>query len=890
LSGWLKKEDDHKYNEFSSYLRVSYDSVNNNAFIRESISFLSELLYEYFGKKVYILVDEYDKPLHGLLKEMVFGGKQNNQKIIENVAKLVTRIVGGDAKGVVYVEKFVLTGIMNTVDKETSATFNGLKERNVMTGIFTEYFGFNKQEIEEQILDVIFGDSKGQHQELYNELYNELERWYKGYNIGYKDGLFTSYSVMSCLNSLSLLGVKSKAFQDYWSSSLTSTLLRDIIKSDNLSEEFKRKLLEILQGDNVSFSYSESESPYKLIKEFNESDNEQLEKLATQLLVKYGYLTLKDDNNTQFTVPGKEIKDIFARDFIPEWIKIKTGQRVDKLIDEFLSCIKDDDKLLVLLNKTIQSLISNGKETEADFQTLLNGIMKLAEFKNNNSAHIVRSEWVGVNYKKIDGFFIPKDNEDTVIIHEYKITIEKDAKKKLRESIEQIFVNRYMNAALTLKDAKKPLVGQNNNWTHIITRGICFHYPENEGEYNQKKWQVLIYSHTFDRNTAERIDNAVKVKHNELLRTVLEIDEKCNDNWETKVILDRYCENNKDKSKIVAFLNSKETKNAVIKTINVLMKWEAEVLDKNKILAKYDCQPNVTQNQKRNNQEKQGKLAKFILDVKEEITFEKVNQQNPTKELLQGVTGVDDNEATVPMPKISFRSKSKDKTEESSLPRSNKIEVISKVFTKNSKSLELPEFISVIKNKDSIVLDTRENEKVIRDGMIPGSINVSLQIQFEIWTGSIISPLKKLLLVNDQNKDEEAILRLEKIGYDNISGYLNGGFEKWKNSKQPIQNVESINHELVPDYIKNSNYVILDVRNASEWETGVLPNSIFISLAALENNLHLVPKNKDLLTICRSGVRSFMAQNILAKHGFKVSNLEGGILALAQKGVKFIPK
>lgn len=72
----------------------------------------------------------------------------NNKNKLETITSLISKIVGGDAKGVnKKVEKIILTGILNTVDLESSATLNGLTEQNVMAGLFSDYFGFSCEEI-----------------------------------------------------------------------------------------------------------------------------------------------------------------------------------------------------------------------------------------------------------------------------------------------------------------------------------------------------------------------------------------------------------------------------------------------------------------------------------------------------------------------------------------------------------------------------------------------------------------------------------------------------------------------------------------------------------------------------------------------------------------------
>lgn len=67
----------------------------------------------------------------------------------------------------------------------------------------------------------------------------------------------------------------------------------------------------------------------------------------------------------------------------------------------------------------------------------------------------------------------------------------------------------------------------------------------------------------------------------------------------------------------------------------------------------------------------------------------------------------------------------------------------------------------------------------MKEGVIDGSINVSITAAFATWVGTLIKPDRKLVLVTDSGKEEEAVLRLARIGYNNVCGYLKGGFKKY---------------------------------------------------------------------------------------------------------------
>jgi len=225
------------------------------------------------------------------------------------------------------------------------------------------------------------------------------------------------------------------------------------------------------------------------------------------------------------------------------------------------------------------------------------------------------------------------------------------------------------------------------------------------------------------------------------------------------------------------------------------------------------------------------------------------------------------------------------------LNKSKDIEGFNKVVSKNFKPIKPDNFNSIQAKGDNLILDTRDHQTVLNEGFISGSINISLIERFEIWTGTLIAPMRRLLLLNSISHDQDVIKKLAMIGYDNVEGFLEGGFDAWKSKNFPITKMNTIKHEDVPKFLNKPKSIILDVRERPEWEQGVLPNSMFITIRTLEKNLQNVPKDKDVYTLCRGGVRSQMAATILMKHGFKnIINLEGGMLKILEKGVKLIPK
>ena len=211
---------------------------------------------------------------------------------------------------------------------------------------------------------------------------------------------------------------------------------------------------------------------------------------------------------------------------------------------------------------------------------------------------------------------------------------------------------------------------------------------------------------------------------------------------------------------------------------------------------------------------------------------------------------------------------------------------LEKIIENSNKKISLEEFDKIILNdKNIITLDTRDTDDVCL-GLIPNSISITLKTNYATWVGTLFSPDQKFILVAEKGTEIESISRLARIGYENILGYLEGGFDAWKNSGREITSVANLEIEEVIEKAledtKNGNSIILDVREKGEYEsTGTLPNSLLIPLSKIENlkigeelekifgNASEGNKTKDIYLLCRSGNRTLIAASFLKNYGIK---------------------
>ena len=179
--------------------------------------------------------------------------------------------------------------------------------------------------------------------------------------------------------------------------------------------------------------------------------------------------------------------------------------------------------------------------------------------------------------------------------------------------------------------------------------------------------------------------------------------------------------------------------------------------------------------------------------------------------------------------------------------------------------------------KDLILLDVR-NENDFSESHIPGSIFIGLDGRFAPWVGELLEDIKKpIILLAPEGREEEAITRLSRVGFDNIKGFLKGGIKSWIESNKRTDSIENIKAE---DFISlNSKFDldILDVRSQNENLNGSVKGSLNIPLINLSENINKVKPNSKTYIYCKGGYRSMIASSILNSNGIKnITNIIGG--------------
>ena len=162
-----------------------------------------------------------------------------------------------------------------------------------------------------------------------------------------------------------------------------------------------------------------------------------------------------------------------------------------------------------------------------------------------------------------------------------------------------------------------------------------------------------------------------------------------------------------------------------------------------------------------------------------------------------------------------------------------------------------------IHSPNIVILDTREPE-VFSAGHIKGSINIGLSGRYAEFAGSVLDPSSSIVLVAEPGDEQEARMRLARIGFDHVQGYIANPYDVIANEAIPVSTSSRITcvhlHDLIDDQEPLN---IIDVRNPSEHEIGAIPGAIFAPLKDIHSHAKSFPKDKPLVVYCASGYLLF---------------------------------
>jgi glyoxylase-like metal-dependent hydrolase (beta-lactamase superfamily II)/rhodanese-related sulfurtransferase len=242
-----------------------------------------------------------------------------------------------------------------------------------------------------------------------------------------------------------------------------------------------------------------------------------------------------------------------------------------------------------------------------------------------------------------------------------------------------------------------------------------------------------------------------------------------------------------------------------------------------------------------------------------------ISREQFIKEVTQGI---------LPPPKYFFDDARINKTGYDS---------IEEIVEKNSKPLSFEQFKEEIA-KGALVVDSRTADD-FEKGFIPTSINFGLNGQYAIWAGTLIDIHQPIILVTKEGQEHDSILRLARVGFENVKGYLKGGVSSWKENLDSVKSIAAEDMKIE----MQKGCQIMDVRKPGEWAVAHVKGASFLPLAGMPSNFKSLDKNKTYIVHCGGGYRSMTAISLMKRDGFNnLINVYGGFGSIQNAGVEVV--
>jgi glyoxylase-like metal-dependent hydrolase (beta-lactamase superfamily II)/rhodanese-related sulfurtransferase len=178
------------------------------------------------------------------------------------------------------------------------------------------------------------------------------------------------------------------------------------------------------------------------------------------------------------------------------------------------------------------------------------------------------------------------------------------------------------------------------------------------------------------------------------------------------------------------------------------------------------------------------------------------------------------------------------------------------------------------------LLDVREGAD-FEGAYLAGSLQIGLQGKYATWCGSLLDHQLPIVVIAEPGDEPEAVMRLGRIGFDNIAGYLEGGMSALENHPNLVKSIDRITAPALARLLESSQPpLVLDVRSDNERSAAHVAGSLHIPLAGLAERIGELPEDRLLVVHCEGGYRSAIACSLLARSGrTKLMDLVGGIKA-----------
>ena len=412
--------------EFDSYLKKE-----EKCSMDEALYVLSEYLTRYYGKKVILLIDEYDTPLIYAYENGYY----------DEAINFFRTLYGMALKGNKYLEKAVLTGILRVVKEGIFSDLNNLIVYTVLDKKYSDYFGLTEEEVIKGLMDY----------DLINNL-KDVRKWYNGYRFGEAD----VYNPWSIINYLSR-----EELQAYWVNTSNDNTINRLIK--NSESSMYNDLKKIFEGGSIN----------KIVNVTSNMSCMKNPQEIWNLMLSSGYLTIKKKielNRYSLRLPNYEVQTFFKNSFIDYNFSDRNNfiEMIEALVNKDFEAYKYYLQEIMAIS---MSYYDGSKINEKPYHNLILGSILYLEDRYTIDSNIERG------FGRTDLTLTPKDRSKVGYIFEFKVVeSQEEMQKGLDQALDQI------------KSKKYDINMKNEGVNEIIHIGMVFC-----GKLVDVKWEAVQY-------------------------------------------------------------------------------------------------------------------------------------------------------------------------------------------------------------------------------------------------------------------------------------------------------------------------------------------------------------------------------------------------------------
>jgi len=213
---------------------------------------------------------------------------------------------------------------------------------------------------------------------------------------------------------------------------------------------------------------------------------------------------------------------------------------------------------------------------------------------------------------------------------------------------------------------------------------------------------------------------------------------------------------------------------------------------------------------------------------------------------------------------------------------------IDEVLQRGTTPIDADSFKEMSEQEDILVIDTRTKEIYAEEGTVPGAWYIGVEGGFAPWVGSLVKDInQKIIFIAEEGRENEVVIRLSRVGYDNTLGYLRGGIHSWKAAGHKVDKIGSISATEFANKLKDGTMQVpLDVRRESEYLSEHIIGVDNFPLDFIHSNFAEINPDKEYFLHCATGYRSLIAASIFQANGVKkVTDVRGGFKDIKDTGV-----